>query len=167
MLQNAHEDAKTGRVFHFRWVDLWTAGVADRLLCVPIEGSESIPNGKARKEYVKRHPMESCYFATPITGPTLAVKRLQSDREGISQLDQSARIREGQASIVFVVTAPAGARIWADGAEAGASPMAFVLARHGNTPRSIKVTLDGYKAVERQLVPDGRTIPITLTLEPN
>jgi hypothetical protein len=37
--------------------------------------------------------------------------------------------------------------------------------RRGDTPRSVKVTLDGYKTVEQLVVPDGKIIPISLTLE--
>ena len=45
--------------------------------------------------------------------------------------------------------------------------MAFVLLKHGDTPRTITVKMTGYKTVEKQVVPDGTTIPIGLTLEPN
>jgi hypothetical protein len=51
---------RNNRVFHFRWVD---SPIAGRVLCVQVPGAESIPNGKELKEYVKRHRMETCYFA--------------------------------------------------------------------------------------------------------
>lgn len=166
LFEKSLQDAKSGRIFHFRWKDAPSGG-SIKLLCVPIAGTESIPDGKARKEYAKSHRMESCYFATPMFGPTLKVKSLPNDGEGLTQQEQFARIKQGQASIVFVVTVPEGAEIWVDGVKAGASPMSFVLTRHGDSPRSTKILLNGYKTVERKIVPDGKTKPITLTLEPN
>jgi PEGA domain len=96
-----------------------------------------------------------------------AAASLADEGHVIGPQEQAERIQKGEASKCAVVTVPAGAKIWIDGNEAGVSPIVFVLMRHGDTPRSIKVTLDGYKAVEKQVVPDGRTIPIGLTLEPN
>jgi hypothetical protein len=166
LFENSIGDAKTGRVFHFRWKDA-PYGLPMKLLCVPITGTESIPDGKARKEYAKNHRMESCYFATAMFGPSLAVHAIANNSEVGSQQEQDARIQKGEASIVIVGTRPTGAKIWIDGNEAGITPMAFVLLRHRDTPRSILVTLDGYKTVEKRVVPDGKTIPIGVTLEPN
>jgi hypothetical protein len=130
--------------------------------------------------------MESCYFAEPWPAhpnPTPEVQAITKNSEAgkaspaaaaaladegrvLSPQEMAERIQKGEASKCAVVTVPAGAKIWIDGNEAGVSPMVFVLTRHGDTPRSIKVTLDGYKTVEKQVVPDGKTIPIGLTLEP-
>lgn len=76
-------------------------------------------------------------------------------------------VQNGQGSRCAVVTVPPGAEIDVDGTRAGVSPMAFVLLKHGDTPRTITVKMSGYKTVEKQVVPDGKTIPIGLTLEPN
>jgi hypothetical protein len=185
LFENPIEDAKAGRIFHFRWKED-PYGLSGRLLCVPIAGTESIPDGKARKEYAKNHRMESCYFAEPWPAhpnPTPEVQAITKNSEAgkaspaaaaaladegrvLSPQEMAERIQKGEASKCAVVTVPAGAKIWIDGNEAGVSPMVFVLTRHGDTPRSIKVTLDGYKTVEKQVVPDGKTIPIGLTLEP-
>jgi len=35
----------------------------------------------------------------------------------------------------------------------------------GDAPRTVTIKLDGYKAVEKTFIPDGKTIPIGLTLE--
>jgi len=52
--------AKAGFTFHLRWKETDLGG---RLLCVQEPGTESIPDGKPRKDYAKDHRMESCYFA--------------------------------------------------------------------------------------------------------
>lgn len=48
-------------VFHFRFVQ--REGVD--LACIQQPGTESIPNGKARKNYAKHHRLESCYQTKP------------------------------------------------------------------------------------------------------
>jgi hypothetical protein len=37
--------------------------------------------------------------------------------------------------------------------------------KRGEAPRTITVKLSGYKMVEKQVIPDGKPIPIGLTLE--
>lgn len=74
-------------------------------------------------------------------------------------------VQKGQASKCAVVTIPPGADIEVDGNKLGVSPLAFVLLKRGETPRTITVRKDGYKAVEKKVVPDGKTIPIGLTME--
>lgn len=84
LLESATRDAETGRIFHFRWTNLWIGGRPDvRVLCVPIAEAESIPDGKARKEYAKHHPMESCYFATPWPAPPKPSPEVQAIIDGI------------------------------------------------------------------------------------
>ena len=51
-----------------------------------------------------------------------------------------------------------------DGNKAGVTPIAFVLMKRA-APRTITVKMGGYKTVERKYDPDGKTIPIGLTLE--
>jgi hypothetical protein len=187
-LENFIEDAKAGRLVHFRWKDD-PAGGSGKLVCIPIAGAELIPDGRARKDFAKQHRMESCYFAnqdpnvetknlspaflaildkaTAVKVSQAAVGSLSDGGDILSLQEQAEGIQKGEASKCSVVTTPAGAKILIDGDEAGISPMVFVLLRHGDTPRSIKITLNGYKIVEKRVVPDGKTIPISLKLEKN
>jgi hypothetical protein len=96
-----------------------------------------------------------------------AAASLANEGHVLSPLELAERVQTGEASRCAVVTVPAGAKVWIDGLEAGVSPMAFVLMRQGDKPRSIRITLNGYRTVEKQVIPDGKTIPIGLTLEPN
>jgi hypothetical protein len=96
-----------------------------------------------------------------------AAASLANEGHVLSPLELAERVQRGEASRCAVVTVPAGAKVWIDGLEAGVSPMAFVLMRQGDKPRSIRITLNGYRTVEKQVIPDGKTIPIGLTLEPN
>jgi hypothetical protein len=98
--------------------------------------------------------------SSPAAAAALAIEGHFSSSQEMQEL-----IQKGEASQSVVITIPAGAKIWIDNNEAGVTPMAFVLYRHGDTPRSVKVTLDGYKTVEQLVVPDGKIIPISLTLE--
>lgn len=74
-------------------------------------------------------------------------------------------VKKGLASRCAVITTPAGAEVSIDGRQLGISPLAFVLARHGDTPRTITIRLNGYKILEKKLVPDGQVIPLAVTLE--
>ncbi|HEY3824756.1 MAG TPA: PEGA domain-containing protein [Bryobacteraceae bacterium] len=74
-------------------------------------------------------------------------------------------VQKGQASRFAVVTAPPGAEVEIDGKRAGVTPFAGVLLKQGDTQRTITIKMSGYKTVERGVVPDGKTIPIGLTLE--
>jgi hypothetical protein len=62
------------------------------------------------------------------------------------------------------VTVTPGAEIDIDGNRVGISPVAFVLLKHGDTPRTITVKMAGFKTAERKFIPDGKEIPIALTL---
>jgi hypothetical protein len=74
-------------------------------------------------------------------------------------------IRKGEASLCSVVTVPPGAEVYVDGRDGGPSPFTFVLVKHGDTPRAVTVKMTGYKTIEKTFVPDGKAIPIELTLE--
>lgn len=74
-------------------------------------------------------------------------------------------VTKGEASRCAVVTMPSGAEVEIDGNRAGVSPLAFVLIKHGDAPRVITIKMNGYKTVEKKVIPDGKTIPIGLTLE--
>ena len=73
-------------------------------------------------------------------------------------------LQKGQASKTAVITTPAGAEVYVDGNKAGLTPVVFALIKRDN-PRVLTIKLAGYKTVERTLVPDGKTIPIGITLE--
>jgi hypothetical protein len=79
--------------------------------------------------------------------------------EELSQLVQS-----GKASKTAVITIPAGAEVDIDGNRAGITPMAFVLIKREN-PRVLTIKMAGYKTVEKKLIPDGKVIPLAITLE--
>lgn len=73
-------------------------------------------------------------------------------------------VKAGKASRCAVITTPVGAEVFIDGNKAGVTPIAFVLMKRA-APRTITVKMGGYKTVERKYDPDGKTIPIGLTLE--
>lgn len=79
--------------------------------------------------------------------------------------EMAAKVLTGDASKCAVITNPAGAEIDIDGNKAGVSPMVFMLLRKGDTPRVITIKMSGYKTVEKRVVPDGKNIPIGVTLE--
>jgi hypothetical protein len=64
-----------------------------------------------------------------------------------------------------IVTEPAGAEVYIDGLKAAVTPLVFVLLKQGDTPRTIEIRLNGYRTIEKHLVPDGRLITIQSTLE--
>jgi hypothetical protein len=74
-------------------------------------------------------------------------------------------VQKGQASRFAVVTVPSGAEVEIDGNRAGVTPFAGVLLKQGDTQRTITIKMSGYKTVEKMVVPDGKTIPIGITLE--
>jgi hypothetical protein len=76
-----------------------------------------------------------------------------------------ALVQKGQASKCAVVTVPPGAEVEIDGNKAGTSPFAVVLLRQGDKPRRLTIRLSGYKTVEKEVLPDGKVIPIAVTLE--
>jgi hypothetical protein len=90
-----------------------------------------------------------------------------ADADGVhyGPAELAEKIREGQASRVAVLTAPAGAEVYLDGNKLGITPIAFVLQSH-DVPRIVTLRMNGYKTVERELLPDGKTIPVSVALEP-
>jgi len=98
--------------------------------------------------------------SSPAAAATLAsVGHIQSPEE------MAAEVKAGEASKCAVITNPPGAEVDIDGNQAGLSPMVFVLLRKGDTPRVITIKLNGYKTVVKSVVPDGKMIPLGLTLE--
>jgi hypothetical protein len=71
-------------------------------------------------------------------------------------------------SKVLILSTPKGAEILVDGNLAGVTPLAFGLLSHGpDKPRVITVRLKGYVTVEKSVIPDGKDVPIGLTLVPD
>lgn len=83
----------------------------------------------------------------------------------LSQEELNELVQKGQASKCAVVTNPSGAEVDIDGNQAGITPFALILLKHGETPRTITVKMSGYKTVEKKVIPDGKVISIALTLE--
>lgn len=73
-------------------------------------------------------------------------------------------IEKGQASKTEIITSPEGAEVYLDGNKAGVTPLEFVLIKRDN-PRVITIKLPGYKTVEKTLVPNGKNIPVAVSLE--
>ena len=76
-------------------------------------------------------------------------------------------IRSGKASKCVVVTEPAGAEIYIDNLKAGTTPLVFVLLKKGDSPRDVEIRMNGYRTVEKHLIPDGQLISISSKLEKN
>lgn len=97
------------------------------------------------------------------TSPAAAAQLAQDGQVGTPQ-EMARLIETGQASKIAIITSPEGAEVYIDGNKAGVTPLAFVLIRRDN-PRVLTIKLSGYKTVEKILVPDGKSIPIAVSLE--
>jgi hypothetical protein len=97
--------------------------------------------------------------SSPASAAAIATDGHESTPAELAEL-----VKQGKASKCAVVTSPVGAEVYIDGNKAGITPLAFVLIKRDN-PRVITVKMDGYKTVEKQLDPDGKVIPLGLTLE--
>jgi len=98
-------------------------------------------------------------------GSPAAAAGLANVGHALSPQELADLVRRGQASQCAIVTVPPGADVEIDGNRAGVSPLVFVLLKQGDTERTITIKMSGYKTVEKKVVPDGKTIPIGLTLE--
>jgi hypothetical protein len=67
-------------------------------------------------------------------------------------------VKNGRASRCAVVTVPTGAEVEVDGNKAGVSPIAFVLLKQGDTPRTVTIRMNGYKTIEKKVVLVSRPI---------
>lgn len=74
-------------------------------------------------------------------------------------------IRSGKASKCVIVTEPTAAEIYIDGLKAGVTPLVFVLLKKGDAPRTVEIRMNGYRTIEKHLVPDGQLISISSNLE--
>ncbi|MBZ5525626.1 MAG: PEGA domain-containing protein [Acidobacteriia bacterium] len=93
-----------------------------------------------------------------------AAAALAQDGRVLTPQELADEAKAGRASRCAVVTMPPGAEVFVDGNKIGVSPVAFFL-RKRDAPRTITVKLEGYKTVEKQFDPDGKIIPLGLTLE--
>jgi PEGA domain len=162
-------------------VDFLATFVPDSVAPSPQRPSDNV---RAMCDAHKLSPELEKQFCTPATKPAAPDANLQTpansetvapssgsiagsgeaspptDPQEVAQMVQS-----GLASWCEVNTAPSGAEIYVDGKTVGVAPIAFVLLKHGDTPRIITIKMDGYKTIERQVIPEGNTIPLVLTLE--
>jgi len=97
------------------------------------------------------------------TSPAAAAQ-LAQDGHVTTPQEMAQLVQDGQASKTAVITVPAGADVYVDGNKLGVTPVAFVLIKREN-PRTVTVKMAGYKTVEKTLAPDGKNIPIAITLE--
>ncbi len=162
-------------------VDFLATFVPDSVAPSPQRPSDNV---RAMCDAHKLSPELEKQFCTPATKPAAPAANLQTpansetvapssgsiagsgeaspptDPQELAQMGQS-----GLASWCGVYTTPSGAEVYVDGKTVGVAPIAFVLLKHGDTPRIITIKMDGYKTIERQVIPEGKTIPLVLTLE--
>jgi len=103
------------------------------------------------------------------TSPAAAASLLYDNASGWNSKTPEERaelLKDGQASRCVILTTPAGAEIDIDGNRAGVSPLGFSLLRHGDQYRTITIKMAGYVTVEKKFLPDGKDIPIGITLVP-
>lgn len=117
----------------------------------PVLNPAALETARQNSEAAKTSPAAAAALAT--TGHASTPQEL------------AALVAKGQASRCAVITDPPGAEVYIDGNKGGVSPLAFVLLKQGDTPRTITIKMAGYKTVEKQFVPDGKIIPISITLE--
>jgi hypothetical protein len=97
--------------------------------------------------------------SSPAAAASLAAEGHVLTREEIAQA-----IKDGRASRCAIITNPPAAEVFIDGNKAGITPLVINLMKR-DAPRSITVKLAGYKTFEKQFEPDGKPIPLGLTLE--
>ena len=132
---------------------------------VPLPQSATAPSRQvppaldpAARETVRRNSQAA--KSSPAAAAALASTGHDSTPDELDQL-----VASGRASRCGVVTDPPGAEVYIDGNKGGITPLGFVLLKQGDTPRKITIKMAGYKTVEKQAVPDGRIIPISVILE--
>jgi PEGA domain len=103
------------------------------------------------------------------TSPAAAASLLYENSSGWNSKTPEERaqmLKDGQASRFMILTTPAGAEIDIDGNRLGVSPLGGTLLRYGDQYRTITVKMAGYVTVEKKFLPDGKDIPLGITLEP-
>jgi hypothetical protein len=112
-------------------------------------------------EAIKRPLLENSEASK--ASPAAAAQLAQDGHINTPQ-EMAQLVESGKASKTAVITVPAGAEVYVDGNRLGVTPVVFVLIKR-EEPRAVTVKLTGYKTVEKTLVPDGKNIPIAITLE--
>jgi hypothetical protein len=97
--------------------------------------------------------------SSPAAAASLAIAGKQFTPEELAEL-----VKQGKASQCAVITFPAGAEVDIDGNKMGVTPVAFILIQW-DISRVVTVKMDAYTTVEKQIVPDGKVVPISLQLE--
>ena len=93
-----------------------------------------------------------------------AAAQLVRDGQVSTQQEMARLIEAGQASKTAIITRPEGAEVYIDGNKAGVTPLVFVLIKRDN-PRILTIKLAGHKTVELTLKPDGKYIPLAISLK--
>jgi hypothetical protein len=97
--------------------------------------------------------------SSPAAAAAMAIDGKQSTPQQMADL-----VAQGNASRCAIVTTPAGAEVFIDGNKGGITPFIFVLIKR-DKPRIISIKMSGYKTVDKEIDPDGKTVPISLVLE--
>ena len=97
--------------------------------------------------------------SSPAAAASLAAEGHVLTKEEIAQA-----IKDGRASRCAIITDPPGAEVFIDGNKLGITPIVTNLMKR-DAPRTVTVKLAGYKTFEKQFEPDGKPIPLGLTLE--
>jgi len=119
---------------------------------------------KAKSEQVAALPAGMKQNSEASKSSPAAAAALALEGRVLTPQELADAVKEGRASKCAVITTPPGAEIFIDGNRMGVSPAAFALMKR-DTPRTITVKMAGYKTIEKQVDPDGKVIPLGLTLE--
>lgn len=142
-----------------------TRKVFEASSCIKFEGSASCSSGPP-----SRIP-STAKLITPLVQQTktnseaamsspAALATPRSDPQKLAEL-----VKNGQASKCVVVTQPVAADVYVDGLHAAVTPVVFVLLKKADTPRTVEIRMDGYRTIQKQVIPDGHLITIQATLE--
>jgi len=62
-------------------------------------------------------------------------------------------VEGGKLQNIAIVTNPPAVTVLIDGNDAEITPLAFILIRHSDAPRTITISLKGYKTIEQKIIP--------------
>jgi hypothetical protein len=93
-----------------------------------------------------------------------AAAQFAQDGHITTQPEMAQLVLIGQASKTAIITSPVGAEVYIDGNKGGVTPLIFFLIKRDN-PRVLTIKQAGYKTVEKTFIPNGKDIPIAVTLE--
>jgi hypothetical protein len=123
------------------------------------EQANTAPSPEIQKALVGAKENTVAAGFSPAAAASLAAEGHVLTREEIAQA-----IKEGRASRCAIITYPPGAEVFIDGNKLGVTPVVTNLMKR-DAPRTVTVKLPGYKTFEKQFEPDGKPIPLGLTLE--